>query len=169
MEAKMNKLFLAAIATVLLVLSGCGNLSPRLDQDIDNANGRIDNLETIQNGFKNEIGKMQNDNEIQNSKIGQMQQGIANMQSSNENSGIQILSGPGGLLISIIAMVGVVGMVGITFHFKNVASRKGKTADILAQKITSKQDPILVNQVFQAAMYTDVEEDVLQIMRKHQR
>ena len=163
----MNKLFLAVIATILLVFSGCGNLSPRLDQDIDNANGRIDNLETIQNGFKNEIGKMENENEIQNSKIGQMQQGIANMQSSNDNSGIQILSGPGGLLVSIIAMVGVVGMVGITFHFKSVATRKGKTADILAEKIAHKQDPVLLDQIFQAAMYTDVEEDVLKVMMKH--
>jgi hypothetical protein len=163
----MNKTFLAMIVASLFFFTGCGNLSPRLDQDIDNANGRIDNLENITNGFKNEIGKMQNDNEIQNSKIGQMQQGIANMQSSNDNSGIQILSGPGGLIFAIVALVGVCGMLVIVFHYRGEAMRKEKTADILAERIANKEDPDLNEQVFQAAMYTDVEEDVLKIMMKH--
>ena len=165
----MSKLFLAMIATFLLVLSGCGNLSPRLDQEIDNANGRIDNLDTITNGFKNEIGKMQNENEIQNSKIGQMQQGFANLQSNYENSGVQILSGPGGLIFSVVALVGVCGMMVIVFHYRGEASRKEKAADILAEKVAEMGDPALNDQIFQAALYTDVEEDVLKLMMKHQR
>jgi predicted PurR-regulated permease PerM len=165
----MNKSFLAMIAASLLFMTGCGNLSPRFDQKIDNANGRIDNLENITNGFKSEIGKIQNENEIQNSKIGQIQQGIANMQSNNENSGIQILSGPGGLIFSVIALVGVCSMLVIVFHYRGEARRKEKAADILAEKIAEKEDPALTDQVFQAAMHTDVEEDVLRLIKKHQR
>ena len=165
----MNKLFLVIIAASLLFTTGCGNLSPRQNQEIDNTNGRIDNLENITNGFKNEIGKMENDNEIQNSKIGQMQQGIANMQSNNENSGVQILSGPGGLIFSIVALVGVCGMLVIVFHYRGEAQRKEKAADILAEKIAETKDPALTDLVFQAAMHTDVEEDVLKLIKRHQR
>jgi outer membrane murein-binding lipoprotein Lpp len=164
----MNKLFLAMVAASLLMLSGCGNLSPRIDQDIDNANGRIDNLDTITNGFKNELANLRNENEIQNSKIGQMQQGFANLQSNYENSGVQILSGPGGLIFSVVALVGVCGMMVIVFHYRGEAQRKEKAADILAETIARKGDPVLTDKIFQAALYTDVEEDVLKLMMKHQ-
>lgn len=165
----MNKLFLAISATLLLALSGCGNLSPRLDQEIDNQNGRIDNLETIQNGMKNEIGKQDQRNEIQDSKIGQMQQGFANWQSNYQNSGVQILSGPGGLVFAIFAMLSVGVMIVIVFHYKNEAARQGKVANILAQQIVDMNDDELVDHVFMAAMHTDIEETMLRVFEKHQK
>lgn len=160
----MNKLFLAISATFLLALSGCGNLSPRLGQEIDNQNGRIDNLETIQNGIKGEIGKLENKNEIQDSQIGQMQQGFANYQ----NSGVQIFSGPGGLLFATFALVGGVVMLVITLHYRREAARQEKVASILAQQIVEKNDEELIDRVFMAALHTDVEEPVLKAFLKYQ-
>lgn len=157
-----------AMTTCMFFLSGCGALNPRIGQEIDNNKGRIENLESIQNGMKNEIGKLQQRNEIQDSQIGQMQQGIGNMQSNNENSGIQILSGPGGLVIAVVALFGVCGMMVIIFHYRGVAQRQEKAADILAEKIIEQGDDELVNNVFLAAMHTDVEENILNAIQRQQ-
>jgi len=108
------------------------------------------------------LGNLKTDNEIQNSKIGQMQQGMANFQSNN--SGVQILSGPGGLIISFI---GILSITVLTLHYRGVAKVQTKTAEILAQTIASHQDQQLEDKVFQAAMYTTAEETVLNLMKKH--
>jgi len=163
----MNKLFLTILATLLLALSGCGNLSPRHDQEIDNQNGRIGDIETIQNGIKNEIGKLDQRNDIQDSQIGQMQQGFANWQSNN--SGVQILSGSGGLIFAIFAITGGIVMVVFVLHYRKEAAKQAKTANILAQQIVCKEDKELVNNVFLAAMNTEVEETMLRVFEKHQK
>jgi len=146
----------------LLIIAGCGNLSPRQEQKINNQDGKIGDIENLANSMKNELGNLKTDNEIQNSKIGQMQQGMANFQSNN--SGVQILSGPGGLIISFI---GILSITVLTLHYRGVAKVQTKTAEILAQTIASHQDQQLEDKVFQAAMYTTAEETVLNLMKKH--
>lgn len=162
----MKKFFLALVAVVCLgVLPGCGNLSPRQDQEIDNQNGRIGNLENMANSMKAEIGKLQTQTEINGSNIGQMQQGLANVQTNYENSGVQILSGPGGLIVSIL---GILGAVVLVLHYRRVAKVQEKSADLMAQSIVERQDPQLEDNVFRACMHTETEENVLNLIKKHQ-
>jgi Na+-translocating ferredoxin:NAD+ oxidoreductase RnfG subunit len=148
---------------------GCGNLSPRIDpelqQKIDNTNGKIGQIESIQNGIKSEIGKMQQDATISNSKLDKIQQGLLNFQSNYENSGIQIFSGPGGLLIGLFGMI---FLTIIALHYRRNAIVSDKAAEILAQKVSLSEDPNLIEDVFQAAMYTDCEEKIYTVLKKNQ-
>lgn len=160
----MKKLLIAFAMLGMMILPGCGNLSPRQEQRINNQDGKIGEIESLANSMKIELGNMKTQNEIQNSKIGQMQQGMVNMQSSADNSGIQILSGPGGLIFSIIA---VLATTTLALHYRGVAKVQTKTAEILAQTIAAHEDAQLEDNVFQAAMYTVAEESVLKLMKKH--
>ena len=160
----MKGLFIALVTTAILFISGCGNLSPRQQQEIDNQNGRIGDIENLANSIKTEIGNLKNQNEIQDSQIGQMQQGLANYQSNYENSGIQIFSGPGGITVAILSLL-VISTIAI--RYRSESKKHKKTSEILANRIINKEDPQLEDEVFQAAMFTDVEEHVLKAMKKH--
>ena len=160
-----NFLFTLIAAACMLSMVGCGNMSPRHQQEIDNQNGKIGEIETIQNGLKNEMLNLKSQSEIQNSRLDRIQQGIANFQTNNDNSGVQILSGPGGILVAI---VGILAISVIAVHYRSQAKKQEKTANILAQSLVERNDAALEDHVFQMAMHTEVEEDVLQIMSKHQ-
>lgn len=149
---------------LILCAAGCGNLSPRQRQNINNQ-GKIGEIEDMTNSLKSEIGTLKSQSEITNSKLDRLQQGYLNNQSSNENSGIQILSGPGGLLFAtILTIVGVACVM----HYRRKAIINEKTANILAERIITQEDKELVEQVFHAAMHTEVEENVLSLMKRHQ-
>ena len=162
----MKKLLLVFAVFGLLILPGCGNLSPRQDQKINNQDGKIGEIETLSNAMKLDLMNLKTQNEMLNNKIGQMQQGMVNMQSSSDNTGVQILSGSGGLIVSIIALL--VATV-ITLHYKGVAKVQTKTSEILAQAIAARQDDALEENVFQAASYTAAEENILKLMTKHKK
>ena len=147
---------------IILVMPGCGNLSPRQQQHINNQDGKIGEIDNLANSLKAEVGNLKTQNEIQNSKIGQMQQGMVNMQSNN--SGIQILSGPGGLTLSVIALISATMLA---LHYRGIAKVQTKTSEILAQTIAAHQDNQLNENVFHAAMFTDAEENILKLMNKH--
>ena len=157
------KNFLIIIA-IVTGICGCGNLSPRQQQQIDNQNGKIGEIENLANSVKVELGNLKTQNDIQDSTIGQMQQGMVNMQSNYQNSGVQILSGPGGIIITILA---ILASSIIAMHYRSVAKVQSKTSEILAQTIASHNNPELEENVFQAAMYTDAEENILKLMKKH--
>lgn len=161
----MKGFVLTILAASLLFFTGCGNLSPRQEPRIDENQGQIQELENMANSMKAEIGKLQSQAEIQNSKLDKIQQGLVNFQGTNENTGVQILSGSGGLIVAIVAIVGSCVLI---IFFRNQTKRAEKTADILAERIVSHEDPELEEMVFQAAMYTDVETNVLNIMKKQQ-
>jgi hypothetical protein len=111
-----------------------------------------------------ELGKLKNDQQIMAEKIKNMQQGLVNRY--NENTGVQILQGDGGLLAAFAIVVVVILVV---YHYKTRADRKEKIAEILAQEIAIYNDLTLENEVFAAAMNTNVEEDVYKLMVKHQK
>jgi hypothetical protein len=152
------------LAATLFALVGCGNLSPRQDQKINNQDGKIGDIETMSNSMKLELANLRNQNEMLNNKIGQMQQGMVNMQSSSDNSGIQIFSGSGGLIVAIIGLLAAVTLI---IHYRGVAKLQTKTSEILAQTIAAHQDEQLEENVFQAASYTAAEETILKLMTKH--
>jgi hypothetical protein len=97
-------------------------------------------------------------------KINNMQQGLVNK--NNENTGVQIFQGDGGL---IAAFAIAVLLILIIYHYKTRGDRKQKIAEILAQEITLYNDLALENEVFAAAMNTDVEEDIYKLIVKHQK
>lgn len=150
-----------------ITIAGCGNLSPRNQQDQkpDNS-GKIGEMEQMANSLKSEIGKLQAQADIQNSKLSELQQGIANFQDNNKNTGIQILSGTGGLVVAIVAVVALGTLV---FYYRYEYDKQNKISNILAEKIILSQNESLKDSVFQAALYTDIEENVLNLMKKHQR
>lgn len=160
----MKNLILALVAASFLFLPGCGNLSPRQQQEIDNQNGKIGEIESLANSMKLELGKLQSQAEITDSELDRIQQGLANFQSNYDNSGVQILSGPGGIIVTLIA---ILSMSVLAMHWRSQAKKNEKTADILAERIVSREDPVLEDEVFQAAMYTEVEENVLKLIKKH--
>jgi hypothetical protein len=163
-EVKMKGLFITLVAAATIFISGCGNLSPRQQQDIDNQNGKIGEIENLANSMKAEVGNLKTQNDIQDSEIGQMQQGLANWQSNYENSGVQIFSGPGGIMV---ALIGLLVVSTIAVHYRGASKKHEKTSEILAERIINRDDPQLEDEVFQAAMFTDVEENVLKVMKKH--
>lgn len=163
----MKQLLLAMTLFGLLAFPGCGRidpLSPRLENEISNQNGKIDDIQNNQNGVLLEFGKLKNDQNIMAEKINNMQQGLVNK--NNENTGVQIFQGDGGL---IAAFAIAVFLILIIYHYKTRADRKQKIAEILAQEITLYNDLALENEVFAAAMNTDVEEDIYKLIVKHQK
>jgi hypothetical protein len=159
----MKQLILVIAVFCALTVSGCRSLSPRQDQKLDNTSGKIDEIKNNQNGVMSELGTLKNQQEIQNSRLDRIQQGLMNIQNSYENSGIQIFSGPGGLIVAIIGLI--CGTV-IILHYKQQAKQYEMTSKILAERIVNKNDPDLEEEVFQAAMYTNVEESILNFMNK---
>lgn len=159
----------AVAAAMLLPVAGCGNLSPRiqpkLQQQIDNQKGKIGEIESIQNGIKNDMFGMKQNAEIQNSKLDRVQSGLANVQTNTQYSGLTLFSGTGGLVTAIFGMA-VLAL--IIFHYRGQAKMHEKAADMLAERIVSQQDPALEENVFKAAMYSDVEDKVYSLIKKHQ-
>lgn len=165
----MRRFLVAIIAAAsLFAMTGCGNLSPRadpkLDQKIDNQNGKIGELSNMQNSMKAEIGKLSSQSDIQNSKLDRIQQGLLNMQTNTDNHGLQFFSGAGGLIVAIVAIVGLTVLVVV---YRNAAKTHEKTANILAERIVHLNNPELENAVFEAVLHTNVAENVLNLIKKH--
>lgn len=152
----MNKIVSVFLMIFSLSFVGCGNLSPRIDpelkQQIDNQDGRIDEIESNQNSIKNELDNVQD--------------GLMNISNQSNNSGVQIFSGSGGLFLGF---VGILAVFIIMMHYRQKAVTAEKAADILAENIVQKDDPDLNENVFKAAMYTDAEESVYNLVLKHRQ
>ncbi len=160
----MKKSISLLLITTILFLSGCGNLSPRHQQKIDNTNGKIGEVETLQNSLKAEVGKLQSA-EISNSRLDRLQQGLLNFQKNEENNGVQILSGSGGLML---AFLGFVCLSIVAVYYRSTAKMHEKTANILAERIVNHGDPLLINAVFEGALHTTAEANVLSLIKKHE-
>jgi predicted PurR-regulated permease PerM len=151
------------ILFLFIFLSGCGSLSPRQDQKIDNSNGKIDEIKNNQGGIISEIGNLKNQQEIQNSKLERIQQGLLNIQNSYQNTGVQIFSGPGGL---IVAILGFFCLTIVILHYKQKSDKYKETCNILTESLVNLHNPILEEKIFQAVMYTNSEDIVLELMNK---
>jgi predicted PurR-regulated permease PerM len=150
-------------AFVCLFVAGCNvsPFSPNTKQEVQNQGGSIDEIKNNTNGIMSEIGTMKQKLDIHASKIGEIQEGIANLKvkiGGNENNGTQILSGDGALL-SIFA-IAVIGM--LLFYFY----KEKKITKILATEIKNRNDVSLHEGVIRAASYTMVEKDVYNLLYK---
>lgn len=157
------KHFIASIL-ILITFAGCQNFSPRQKQEIDNRDGKINGqIDTMANSVKAELLKLQQNDEIHAQSIDRLQKGMVNMQSNYQNSGVQILSGPGGLIFSLVALL---GGIAIALHYRKNSIMSEKASQILAQKIAERDDENLNEEIFKAAMYTDVEKKIYNLMKK---
>jgi len=163
------KFILAFIVLGLLLFPGCGNLSPRLNEDIENQNGVIEELKNNQNGIIAEIGKLRQESEVHAEKLDNFQQGLVNLNaklSSNENSGVQILQGDGALLLVFgVATVFII----MVFYYKSKSDKNEKAASILAQSVVAQDDISLEDSVFLNAMHTDVEKEIYNLITDKQK
>ena len=149
------------LAILMLCLTGCkiSPVSPELDQKIDNQNGRIEDINSNQNGLMMEFLKLRNQTEINARDIGNLQQGIINQ--SNQNSGVQVLQGDGPLIM--IFAFGTIGML-LIYHYRTRAIKNEKIVEIMSDQIALYDDVHLDNDIFMSAMNTDVEKEVYDSM-----
>lgn len=160
-------IYLSLIIIILVAFSGCSKnlspFSPDMKNEINNQNGKIEDIKNNQNGLMLELIKLRNEQQIHAEKIDNFQQGLVNRR--NENFGIQILQGDGALVM--VFALGTIAMM-LIYHYRTKAVKKEKAADILAQQIVNYNDDSLTDGVFVSAMYTDVEKDVFDLITKNQ-
>jgi hypothetical protein len=132
---------LCIIAFFLLTLSGCEGISPKLEQNLNNQNGRIDRIENNQNSIRGEIDR------------------LSLINKENNNSGVQILQGDG----TYILIFGIVTVGLICFYFHKVAENYRKIVEIFAQEI--RDNPKLKMRCLKAAQHTEVEKQVHRLFK----
>tara|TARA_Y100000034_G_scaffold136518_1_gene213543 strand:+ start:5147 stop:5659 length:513 start_codon:yes stop_codon:yes gene_type:complete len=162
--------WIAAIGVLCLAFTGCNlsPLSPDLDNQIQNQDGKIEELKNNQNGIIAEVGKLRQESSIIARDLENVQQGLLNINahlSSNENSGVQILQGDGALMM--IFGLGTIFIIS-TFYYRSRGQKAEQTASMLAQAIARYDDVNLNNEVFATVMNTDVEKEVYQLITKSQ-
>lgn len=151
------------IILIILLLSGCQNFSPRQRQEIDNRDGKINGqMDNLSNSLKLELLKLQQNDEIHAQSIDKIQKGMVNLQNNYQNNGVQILSGSGGLLFSFLTLISALALV---LYYRKKTAQSDKASSILAEKILERDDVILKEEVFKAALYTDVEEKIYKLMK----
>lgn len=145
---------------------GCADISPispKLDQEINNQNGKIEDIKSNQNGLMLELGKLRNQTDINSRDIGNLQQGLINQ--SNQNSGVQILQGEGPLVM-VFALC-CVAMI-LIYHYRTKAIKSEKITEILSDQIALYDDVNLDNNVLLSSMSCSLEKEMCQLMMKSQ-
>jgi predicted PurR-regulated permease PerM len=162
----MNKFFKIFVLSCVFI-TGCGSpFSPKLRQQIDNQNGKIDDISTNTNGIMLDILKLKNDQQIMQRDVENFQQGLINLENRNQNSGVQIFQGSGGLVVGFALTT--IGML-LIYNYRSKAIQHQKTAELLAQQIVLHDSEDLQENVFKAAMYTNVESNVYHLITKQQK
>lgn len=150
---------------LLLALTGCANVSPRMDSPIRNENGSIEEIKNNQNGVIAEIGKLRQENAMTNSRIEELQQGLVNLNaaiSKNENSGVQILQGDGALIM--VFSLCIIGMM--MFYYRDKSIKNEKAANVMAKEIAKVNDPVLNDSVLISALSNKCEKQVYKMLTK---
>lgn len=148
---------------ILTLIAGCQNFSPRMQPEINNPGGKIDEISNNQNGIMAEIGKLKQETQLLNSQLKEVQNGLLNLNlalSRNENSGVQILQGDGALIF--VYSLAVVGM--LLYWYRDRAIKSEKAAELLATEITKLNDPFLNDNVLRSAMKQDCEQHVYRLL-----
>lgn len=159
----MKNIFFALFLSCFVSISGCANFNPRIQPNIDNKDGKIDEINSNQNGIMAEIGKLKQDTQLLNSQLKEVQNGLLNLNmaiSRNENSGIQILQGDGSLIF--LYSLAVMGM--ILYWYRDRAIKSEKSAEVIAAEIAKINDPILNDNILRAAMKQNCEQQVFKLL-----
>ena len=158
----MKNIFL----TMILCISfcGCANFNPRMQNRIDNQNGKMDEIKNNQNGIMLELGKLRQNAEIQNSKLREVQQGMFNLNASgirNENAGVQILQGDGPMIV-IFAL----GTIALILYYKRKADKNEKIANAMVAEVMQLNNQNLNDNILRSAMHNNLEVDIYRMMNK---
>jgi len=148
----MVRLAIAMIAVICVIaLSGCGNLSPRinpeLEQQLEELKGNQNTLENNQNAIKIELGRLQNALEIQGEN-NEVQQGWLNIQAD-------------GILIGVFG----IGTIGLLLFYMYKSSKYKKVSTILADQVRMVDDWDLKDDIMAAAWNTEVEKTVYKMIK----
>lgn len=139
---------------------GCGNLSPKfnpkLKEEINNQGGQIEDLKSNQNGLMNEIGNINQKNEIQDSQLDRIQNGAFN----NQNTGFQIFSGSGGLFLAMVMFILIFFFS--TMHYRNASITSTEAVNVMAKTIVEREDLELKEDILKAASVAPKVEQVIQ-------
>jgi hypothetical protein len=126
--------------------------SPKSAQQVQNS-GEIGEITNNTGGILAEMGNINQRLDVMGSKLHDIQEGLVNIKmGGNENSGVQILSGDGALIV-VFALC-CMGM--LLFYFY----KEKKINQILAAEIKNRGDQTLHENVIKAAAYTFVEKDI---------
>lgn len=159
----MKNIFLTMI--LCMFLFGCANFNPRMQNRIDNRNGKIDEIKNNQNGIMLELGKLRQDAEIQNSQLKEVQQGMLNLNATgirNENKGVQILQGDGPMVV-IFAL----GTIMLILYYKRKSDKNEKMANAMVAEVMRLNNQELNDNILRSAMHSDFEVDVYRMMTKN--
>ena len=155
------------ITCLCLFLTGCGSpFANKQRQEIDNQNGKIDDISNNTNGIMLDLLKLKNEQQILQRDVENFQQGLINLSNRNDNQGIQIFQGEGGMAIGFALIT--IAML-LIYNYRNKALQNQKAAELMAQQIVLHDDENLKDNVFKAAMYTDTETNVYHLITKQQK
>lgn len=161
----MKSKILGLLIALIVLISGCASVNPRNNSPIKNDKGQIEDIKTNQNGVMAEVGKLQQENELLNSRLEEVQQGLANINaaiSRNDNSGIQILQGDGALIM--VFSLTVIGM--LLFWYRDKAIKSEKAAKIMASQVAKFNDPVLNDSILLEALSQNCEKRIFEMLTK---
>jgi len=143
---------LISLALIAMIgLPGCGNLSPRinpeLQQQLDKIEGQQNTLENNQNSIKIELGRLQNALEV-TGENNQVQQGWLNVQAD-------------GIIIGVFALI----TISLLLYYMYRSTQYKKISMILADQVRLYDDDELTETVMAAAWNTEVEKTIYKMMR----
>lgn len=165
----LQKIGVALLALVLV--SGCANrdnLSPfqqraQMRQQLQNQNGKIGDLETMNNAVKNQLSELKASADVQARDIQAMQQGSGN----KSNSGVQLFQGDGAMIVILFLGLGGMALAGGILYYRGKAVKSDKTAQILAQQLAAVDDDELHEKICMAALNSEVESEVYRLLVKN--
>ena len=162
----MKNLLLLAILSISVISVGCANFNPRNQPRIDRNSGRVEDMQSNQNGVMAELGRIRQEMSNTNSKLKEIQTGMVNLNtavSRNDNTGIQIIQGDGALIF--IFSIIVLGM--FLYWYRDRAIKSEKTTEMMAKEIARYNDPVLNEQVLRAAVDNDRGREVYTLIKKN--
>lgn len=155
------------ITCLCLFLTGCGSpFANKQRQEIDNQNGKIDDISNNTNGIMLDLLKLKNEQQILQRDVENFQQGLINLSNRNDNQGIQIFQGEGGMAIGFALIT--IAML-LIYNYRNKALQNQKAAELMAQQIILHDDDELKENVFKAAMHTEAEANIYHLITKQQK
>lgn len=149
----MLKLRLTMALLITTLFAGCGgflsprdNLSPIVDQRLEDIEGNQATLENNQNAIKVELGRLQNALRI-NGQSNEVQQGWLNLQVD-------------GLVIGVFSIV----VISLLLFYMYSASKNKQIAKMIGEQIKNYQDEDLKEYIMAASWNTGLERDIFKLI-----
>ncbi len=149
---QMNKMIAASCLLLLTAFTGCNNLSPRdnlsprLEQQLENIEGNQNTLENNQNAIKLEIGRLQQSLAIDGNQ-NEIQQGWLNVQAD-------------GIIIGVFSIL----IVGLMLWFMRSSMHNKQATAIMGEQIKEADNEDVKESLMAAAWHTNVEKTIFNLI-----